>query len=43
VGTGWASREELLLRDPDYYFEDLGVTRDVLAAITDALGLATVI
>ncbi|HSV96203.1 MAG TPA: HAD family hydrolase [Spirochaetota bacterium] len=42
VGTGWASREELLLRGPDYYFADLGDTRDVLAALTDALGLETV-
>ncbi|MGV7928433.1 MAG: HAD family hydrolase [Spirochaetota bacterium] len=39
VGTGWAPREELLLRDPDYYFADLGETRDVLAALTGLLDL----
>ncbi len=42
VGTGWAAREELLRRGPDYYFADLGETGEVLAALTEALGLEPV-
>ncbi len=33
VGTGWVGKDALLSRGPDHYFEDLGDTDSVLAAI----------
>lgn len=39
VGTGWASREELLEHRPDRYLEDLGDTDGVMTVLTDILGL----
>ncbi|HNU92287.1 MAG TPA: HAD family hydrolase [Spirochaetota bacterium] len=43
VGTGWASREELLERNPDLYLDDLGDTAVVLAALAELLGLGPII
>ena len=39
VGTGWASREELLERRPDRYLDDLGDTDGVMTVLTEMLGL----
>jgi len=33
VGTGWVEKEKLLARGPDFFFDDLSSTAQVLAAI----------
>jgi phosphoglycolate phosphatase-like HAD superfamily hydrolase len=37
VGTGWTGEDELLAREPDYYFRDLSDTGGVTGAIYEAL------
>ena len=37
VGTGWTDEEELLSRNPDFYFRDLSDTEQVLRTISEAL------
>jgi len=36
VGTGWADKEKLLSRNPDYYFDDLSDTEKILNIILNS-------
>jgi phosphoglycolate phosphatase-like HAD superfamily hydrolase len=38
VGTGWAGREVLLSRQPDFYFDDLGDWKDFIEGVVDGMG-----
>lgn len=38
VGTGWAGREVLLSREPDFYFDDLGDWKGFIDGVVDGMG-----